>query len=80
MVSFKTGVAVAVFETVAAGVNRCLPLAVCNGVTELHGNLRKVLELLDLGRVQYFLAGDLKLINSMLGLSGIGSLCIWLGT
>ena len=52
------------------GVNRCLPLAVCNGVTELHDNLRKVLEKLDLGRIKFYLAGDLKLINSLLGLSG----------
>ena len=52
------------------GVNRCLPLAVCEGVSELHGNLRTVLEVLELGRVPFFLAGDLKLINSLLGLSG----------
>ena len=47
-----------------------MPLAVCMGVTELYGNLRLVLDLLDLAAIEYYLAADLKLINALLGLSG----------
>ena len=54
------------------GVNRTLILAHGQGWDERHFNLRKILEILDLEQVQFSLAGDLKLLNLLLGISNHG--------
>ena len=51
------------------GVNKALLLGIVNGAQENNYNLRKILELVDLSKMKFFLAADLKLINCILELS-----------
>ena len=53
-----------------SGVKRCFVLAIVEDVSEDNGNLQKVLNPLNLERVSYHIAFDLKCANSVLGLSG----------
>lgn len=55
------------------GVNRSLLLAHGEDWQELHSNLRIIVEILQLEKVNFSLAADLKLINCMLGLSNHSS-------
>ena len=55
-----------------SGVNRSIVLAFAEGVDENHHNLRIVCELLDLHKLNFVVASDLKLLNVLAGLSGHG--------
>ena len=55
-----------------SGVNRSIVLAFIEGVQENHHNLRVICELLQLHRLKFVVASDLKLLNVLLGLSGHG--------
>ena len=57
---------------ICSGVNRSIILAFVEGVQENHENLRVVLELLQLDKLGFVVAADLKLLNVFLGLSGHG--------
>ena len=55
-----------------SGVNRSIVLAFVEGMKENHKNLRVVIELLQLHKLPFVVAADLKLLNVLLGLSGHG--------
>ena len=54
------------------GVNKLLIFAICRNIQENHNNLRIMFDLLNLNQLKYCIAADLKLINTILGLSGHG--------
>lgn len=53
-----------------SGVNKVVVLAYVVGIQETHINIHRILELLNFRDAKYWVSGDLKIINILLGKSG----------
>ncbi|XP_065666477.1 uncharacterized protein LOC136087513 [Hydra vulgaris] len=62
-----------------SGVKRCFIVAIVEGVSENNGNLRKLVDTLNLQNIKYSVAFDLKCANSMFGITSHAGKysCLW---